>query len=167
MAKFEDFVKEWYITDWQIAGSGPIPRGGFARGSLSITAPIATSPGVSKVADLAWKNEGGQECLLKAISFREVDGTLHDPRILVYFGGVPQPITVAVTLSITETGVLKGHLQHTPSGPPLDGNTGTFAADADPPRDDRRDGKARGRSGKMAPRQKGEHERIRGAASGA
>jgi len=157
MAKFEDFVREWYITDWQIEGSGPIPRGGFALGTLNIVAPIATSPGTPKAADLAWRNEGGQDCVLRGISFKEEDGTLHDPKILVYFGGLSHPITVAVTLAIGKGGVLRGQFQH--SGPPQDGNTGTFIADADPPSD--------GRSGKMAPRQKGEHERIRGAASGA
>jgi len=143
MARFEDFVREWYITDWQIDGEGPIPRGGFAPGSLAIVAPFALFSNAPKVADLAWKNTSGQNCVLRELSFREENGTLHDPNILVYFAGLPRPIMAAVTLSIGKGGVLQGHLQH--SGPPQDGNTGTFAADADPPRPRRRPGRGAGR----------------------
>lgn len=136
MANFEDFISHpWKITDWTIQGQGKIPVHGFGRGHHL---KIEAGSGVPLFADLTWKDGNGEECSLLALAFKEENGTLHDTKIEVRFARNPL-ILAEVTLSIDEQGVLRGKF-----GPPksaehsgfLEGNTGTFAADADPPRDD-------------------------------
>lgn len=137
MADFEDFTRHpWKVRDWTIEGVGKIPANGFGRDHhLKIEALLPPGP---KLANLTWKNGNGEECLVRELPFKEENGTLYAAKIEVSFAG-HQPVSAEVTLSIDRSGVLRGRLvapKTSSCDPCQEGNTGTFAADADPPRED-------------------------------
>ena len=134
MENFEDFIKQpWRIKKWEIGGVVKITAHGF---SPDHHLKIEPGSGVPWLVNLTWKNRNGEECSLQALSFREENGTLHDTNIQVSFAG-HSPISAEVTLSIDpESGALKGTFGPPKRDPCQEGNTGTFAADADPPRGD-------------------------------
>lgn len=149
MADFEDFTKQpWRIKNWGIEGNGKIPVDGFGPGRpLKIDEHLASGPLLPRLVDLTWKNGNGEECLLQELPFKDENGTLHSARILVSFAGHP-PIPIQITLSIGRDGVLTGKLAMSGMsgcGPWQEGNTGTFAADADPPRPGDHGASGRGR----------------------
>ena len=114
----------WTLRSWTILGSGPIPSGGFVEGGALL---IGISANQSTACDLHWLDAASNQSFLRGLPFG--NGEPQD-RVQVSFGGVT--VTCTVTLSL-DAGVLTGELF---TGSPGDGNTGTFVADANPPRGD-------------------------------
>ena len=122
----EDFAKDWHISNWSPPKAGPIPKDAFVVGQpLGIWAPIV-QPNAPKVCEVTWTTGAGQKSSIR-LTFNKEDGTL-SAFVEVPFGA--EHVLAQVTLSIDSNGVLLGELD-----PPGDsgGNTGTFAADTNPP----------------------------------
>jgi hypothetical protein len=115
----------WRIRSWEVTDSpGPIPSDGFKRDStLLITIPL-TPVGNTPACNLTWKDEAGHDCSMKGLPFG--DGKLHG-KVPVFFDGTRHDLHTEILLE--KDGRLHGFL----SAPGFDGNTGTFAADANPP----------------------------------
>jgi hypothetical protein len=126
MAPIEEFAKPrgWSITGWEVTGSGTIPRHTFMVGGTLL---IGIVQGPTPACGLVWLDLNGQPCFIKDLRFQE--GRLHAPDVSMSIGGVP--VEGKVNLTIDAGGVLKGKLIGKERGG-VDGNTGTFAADANP-----------------------------------
>jgi hypothetical protein len=123
MASIEQFVtrRGWSIMSWQVDRPGQIPARGFTvDGSLVIGIVQGPTPSCS----LVWLDQDGQPSFMRDLSFQE--GRLHAADFPVSFGGTFVRCDVDLTIG---SGVLTGKLVK-PGG--VDGNTGTFAADANP-----------------------------------
>jgi hypothetical protein len=134
MPRIKDFAREWYKIKWTPGPDpGPIPSHAFKNdGTLRISIPMIPLGG-TPACDVSWTDANGNPCSIEVLPFHEVKGTLQADQIEVHFrasNGSKKPVRLAVSLRI-ENGQLKGML-----GPPgaQDANTGTFIADANPPR---------------------------------
>jgi hypothetical protein len=134
MAKIEDFTRQWYRVKWTPGlEKGPIPSHAFKNdGTLLINIPT-TPLGGTPACDISWTDANGNPCAIEVLPFHESKGMLQADEIEVHFrssNGSKKPVRLAVALRI-ENGQLMGKL-----GPPgaQDANTGTFIADANPPR---------------------------------
>jgi hypothetical protein len=130
MAKIEELAKEWYIRSWDVPPTdppGPIPSNGFKVGGPLRIAIEATPVGGTPACALAWQNTAGEPCSITGLPFR--DGRLQGLSFPVKFGSRGEIIVYEVEIR-RDAGGLHGFLA---SGGGSDGNTGTFAADANPP----------------------------------
>ncbi len=129
MPSAKPFEKKWHNVSWVPPTLGPIPRNGFKdRGTVSITI-LSTPLDGTQACDIAWQNSADEEC---SMSLPLQDGSLKGS-VSVKFGGSAVDCRVTVTL---EGHQIKGVLKpSTASHPSIDGNTGTFIADANPPND--------------------------------
>jgi hypothetical protein len=130
MPRIEDFAKEWYKVQWKPGPSpGPIPSYAFKdNGTIRLTLV-----GGTPACDISWTDANENPCSIKVLPFHEAKGTLQASDITVQFrapNGGEKPVRLGVTLRI-ENGQLLGTLG--PTGG-QDANTGTFIADANPPR---------------------------------
>jgi hypothetical protein len=131
MPGIEPFARKWHNVSWAPPTSGPIPRNGFKDRSTVLITIRSTPLGGIPACDIAWQNSAGEPC---SMSLPLQDGSLKSGSVSVRFGGSAVDCQVAVTL---EGGQIKGTLRPSlPSHMPIDGNTGTFAADANPPAGD-------------------------------
>ncbi len=116
----------WKIISWDVPSEplGPIPSDGFAVGGTLL---IGVSANQSPACDLAWLNSESKQCSMTNLPF--LDNKLNGS-VRVSFGGVIVPCIATLSL---EDDVLTGVFTVVLG----DGNTGTFVADANPPRADR------------------------------
>ena len=140
MAKIKDFTRQWYQVKWTPGPDpGPIPEHAFKNdGTLCIDIP-PTPLGGAPACNASWTDANDHPCSIHVLPFQEAKGTLHAPDIMVQFRtqtGAEKPVRLEATLWIDEKGQLNGTFG--PAGPKggQDANTGTFIADANPPRDD-------------------------------
>jgi hypothetical protein len=122
MATIEQFAipQGWRITSWQLTPGPGIPPNPFV---LYGTVLIGVAQDPIPACDLSWLNSAGEQCSITKVPFQE--GKLLAGILPVTFGGLT--VDCAVTLSF-DVGVLSGLLASLGG----DGNTGTFAADANP-----------------------------------
>jgi len=130
MPRIQDFAKEWYNVKWKPGPDpGPIPSYAFKDNGTIRLALVGGTP----ACDISWTDANEHPCSIKVLPFHEAKGTLQASDITVQFSapnGGEKPVRLEVTLRI-ENDQLLGKL-----GPPggQDANTGTFIADANPPR---------------------------------
>jgi hypothetical protein len=130
MQDVEPFAKRWHNVSWIPPTSGPIPRNGFKDRSTLLISIRPTPLGGTPSCDIAWQNSADESC---AMSLPLQDGSLKSGSVPVKFGGLALDCKVTITL---EGHQIKGILRPTlASDFPIDGNTGTFIADANPPND--------------------------------
>jgi hypothetical protein len=128
MPGVEPFAKKWHNVSWAPPTTGPIPRNGFKDRSTLLITIRPTPLGGIPACDLAWQNSEGEPC---SMSLPLEDGNLKSRSVSVQFGGSAVHCRVTVTL---EGQQIKGTLDPSlKSHMPIDGNTGTFAADGNPP----------------------------------
>ena len=134
MAPLDQFIipQGWNVMDWHAPhrnGTGVIPRNGFKKhGTLTIR---LASPVTEEICNLSWGNDLGESCSIKDLPFHNAAGRLKSRGpILVTFG--EETALVEVTLFIREeTNELIGEFTDVE----VDGNKGTFIAEANPPVD--------------------------------
>jgi hypothetical protein len=124
MADISDYIipRGWRTREWSVDQEGPIPSHGFPVGGILLIGAVPGAPAF----DLHWLDENGQPCQIKGIPFQQ-DGSLYAENISASFGGTSLTLKT-VSFSIDSEG-LHGTLSEGLS----DGNTGTYAADANPP----------------------------------
>jgi hypothetical protein len=122
MVPIEQFARPrgWFITDWKIDRPGQIPDHTFTVGGSLL---IGIVQGMTPACSLVWLDLDGRPCSMINLPFQE--GMLYAPDFPVSIAGLS--VHCGVNLSI-RNGVLEGML----NGIGTDGNTGTFAADANP-----------------------------------
>ena len=122
MAPIEQFARPrgWFITSWGVDKPGQIPDHAFTVGS---SLQIGIVQGQVPACGLVWLNLTGQPCFMIDLPFR--DEVLYAPDFAVSIAGLT--VECDVKLEITN-----GSLQGTLNGNGVDGNTGTFAAGANP-----------------------------------
>ena len=110
------FVGQWQIRDWRVSGMGAIPENAFRDGTLLTITPAVAS---EAACDLDW-----DQGFIKSLPF---DGE----KLTALPVEVSFPKTIGCHVHIwLESDVLL----HAKLSIPGDGNTGTFAADAHPPK---------------------------------
>ena len=123
-----DFDKDWTIRDWTVEGEGPIPRNTFVIKRMLGIRKLTTSPDQYEVT---WTAGDNQERSIRLT--RQENGTLSDT---VDFSFGSRTFRATVTFSTDGPDRLKGTLAWSRIGGrdgAHDGNTGTFAADTNPP----------------------------------
>jgi hypothetical protein len=130
MATIEEFAKEWFKVQWKLGTHpGRIPLHGFKNGGTISLTRVDGTP----ACNISWTDANGNPCSIEVLPFHQASGTLEAAEIEVNFkasNGSKKPVRLPVTLRI-ENGHLLGRLG--PLGG-QDANTGTFIADANPPR---------------------------------
>jgi len=130
MATIEEFAKEWFKVRWTLGTHpGRIPSHGFKNNGTILLTRVDETP----ACNISWTDANEHPCSIKVLPFHKASGTLQAQEIEVGFrspNGGGNPLRLEVTLRI-ENGHLLGRL-----GPPggQDANTGTFIADANPPK---------------------------------
>jgi hypothetical protein len=116
----------WHTRSWTTEGTGPITSNAFPR---DVTLHISAAPDEPGHYLLEWQvNE--KTCQIGGVPLQS-DGHLRGVGIPAIFGG-PSITLDTVDFSICSDGWLHGTLSKQSEGY-SDGNTGTYAADANPP----------------------------------
>jgi hypothetical protein len=125
MASIEQFAKPrgWIITGWHVDRPGSIPKHTFTVGGSLV---IGIVQGATPACSLVWLDLSGQPCSARDLPFQE--GMLYAPDFSVSIGGSSFQCDIKLTISAD---ALEGTLTGTSVGG-VEGNTGTFAADANP-----------------------------------